>query len=220
MPGFGRLVATDDRDRAHLARRLLAPDAPLPASRYYIAPTPLDQKNTSTCVAHAWTHYLGCSPIRQSGPPPFELYDECIATDEFAENDVDPARQFGTSVRAGAKALQRRGYLGGYSWAFSLEDALAWVLGGKGPMVVGTSWFSGMMRADAEGIIRATGPELGGHAYLLIGASRTRGMARILNSWGPSYAQRGRAWLPFEDLSKLITEGGEACTATEIRRPS
>lgn len=75
-----------------------------------------------------------------------------------------------------------------------------------------------MSRPGPDGFIRSTGASVGGHAYTLIGASRERGAFRILNSWGRSWGERGRAWISGEDLQHLVdggNQGGELRVALE-----
>lgn len=80
------------------------------------------------------------------------------------------------------------------------------------------------MPHDKTGYIAPTGPDEGGHAWLIIGANRnrgnpdrTKGAIRMINSWGDSWgSQRGRAWITFRDLDKLIQDDGEACVASEV----
>ena len=40
---------------------------------------------------------------------------------------------------------------------------------------------------------------------------------RAVNSWGEGWGQRGRFWLTFGDLDKLIKADGEACVAIETK---
>jgi C1A family cysteine protease len=80
-----------------------------------------------------------------------------------------------------------------------------------------------MFMADSEGYIDDIGgKDVGGHAYVLIGANRLKqskhgiGAVRILNSWGTGWEDHGRAWISFEMLRWLLSQDGEACAATEL----
>ena len=65
------------------------------------------------------------------------------------------------------------------------------------------------------GVIVDTGPNRGGHAYLLAGYNRRQGLFRILNSWSERWGQNGRAWIEGETLERLLNRAGEAVTAIE-----
>jgi hypothetical protein len=197
----------------------LPPPTVLPSSRAWRTGPVLDQGATGTCVGHAWRDWLSAAPVMDdptAGPSAFDIYDAAILVDEWADNDADPQRQFGTSVRAAAKVIQGLGYLSSYVWAASAEEARDFVLG-KGPVVLGVNWYSEMFTPDASGLIRVAGTLAGGHALLAIGYSTRRGAFRLLNSWGRAWADQGRCWISGEGLGRLIAEDGEACAGLEIR---
>jgi hypothetical protein len=232
VPGLGRLIAKDPRD--HQFRLAAHPLASAVVSRksktWSIFVKPLDQGNTGTCVAHAWKGRLLAAPVihRQTEEPsPFQLYDECIKLDEWTENDVDPDRQYGTSVRAGAKALVARGLISEYRWTDQVDEAADWISGVDsegnfvgGPVVIGVNFYYSMFTLDTGGYMRIE-PDTtlaGGHCMLLIGWDQKRGRFRGLNSWSSSWGQNGRFWLDGETAQRLFSENGEVCIPTESTR--
>lgn len=209
--GLGRHFAPDDRDTNYRMSALLA-DEPLPRYRYWRAGRVLDQGSYPHCVGFSWRKFLEAAPMMtKTGPTPQHIYHEAQKIDEWPGEDYA-----GTSVRAGVKVLHRLGHIQEYRWAFSTDDIFRWVLT-RGPVIVGTPWLRDMFYPDREGYIKPTGAHSGGHAYTLVGASRVRGAFRILNSWGRGWGQWGRAWIAGEDLAVLMSDWGEACTATEKR---
>lgn len=230
MPGFGRLEAVDPRDENHLMQMVLS-TAPAPAAIVdkitYRTGTYVDQGETGTCVGQGWRNLLSAEPIRTTkGPSAFDIYDAAIAIDEWKQNDADVKRQYGTSVRAGAKVLQEWGFLERYVWAKSAGDIMEWMLAGLGGVVIGTNWYDGMMTPDADGVIHITGRSRGGHCTYVYGADRPGGMFLIQNSWGPGWGgwrnpvggQRsnlGKCRISVMDMDRLIRENGEACTPVE-----
>jgi hypothetical protein len=193
---------------------------------------PLDQGDTGTCVHFGWRYWMATAPIIQSDigefPLHYEIYDAAIQIDEWPDNDDDTERQFGTSVRAGAKVLQDWGYLGTYHWAWDIESTANWLAGidaeGRfvgGPVVIGVNWYYGMFRTDAEGFLRVnpTDRVAGGHCVCLTGWNEKRGFAYGINSWSAQWGKKGRFYIPGELLDRLIREDGEVCTSSEIRRP-
>lgn len=203
------MVAPDPKEAANVV------------SKYHYTDLVLDQGMTSHCVGAAGRGWLSAGPVRNlSGPDMHQLYAAAQLVDEWPGEE--PA-YFGTSVRALFKVLKAQGYVSEYRWAFSLEPVINHVLT-KGPMTLGTLWVAGMMETDNLGFIHLDGNEVGGHAYLMIGANRekkcpdgSRGAARIVNSWSESWGEKGRAWISFKDLSSLIQNYGEACTAVEVK---
>lgn len=211
---YGRLPAPDDRDHGYSVLRLgVKPSGRTsrywPDNRWWG-----DQGSHPHCVAYAWLHFLSDGPVYQRPPypnvKPPKLYDLAQTLDEFPGDDYD-----GTSVRGGAKALRRLGYVGDFLWAFDLAAVVNTILE-VGPVVIGVNWYEGMERPNRAGVIRATGKVLGGHAVVLNGVNTSTAALRVKNSWGRSWGNEGRASLPFEDFERLLREDGEACLATEI----
>lgn len=210
--GLGRRQAPDERDRAFLLKEILP--EPTRDYRYWWARgAQLDQGNTGTCVGHAWAHYIEDGPVTHKGTiDPFQIYDRATELDEWQGNEGD--RYFGTSVRAGVKALAEKGLVTEYRWAFTLHDVVQTLLT-AGPVVVGTDWHQSMSTPDPDGFVRPDGNVVGGHAYLLNGVSVRTRKFRFKNSWGTSYGFSGSAWICFEDFEPLFKAQGEACLAIE-----
>lgn len=219
--GLGRLISKDDRDQKHLLPRRAAQAAGVETRHWYLPPS-IDQGPTSSCVGHGWAHKILAGPVTNKLPiSPFDLYRQCQDVDEWPGSESDPPQYEGSSVRAGAKVLQRMGLIGGYKWAPNATVAFEHVLT-TSPVVVGTSWHEGMANPDQKtGLMTLTGGNLGGHCYLIGGATRQRGgMFRILNSYGRGWAKNGRAWISVKDMDVLIKDDGEACVDLEVKQGS
>ncbi len=218
--GLGRLYLEDTDDLGYLMRNFAEIyEAPLPVYKYYWPGPVLDQGQTPQCVEFSWNGWLMASPIRNKKiEPRATLYCEAQKIDPWPGDCSDP-KYDGTSVRAGAKVLQRMGRVDTYLWAFTVADIANWLLSGKGPVVFGTRWYKGMFKPDSQGIVHVDPQSgtAGGHAYLCLGYnSRTR-MFRFQNSWGTNWGQSGRFWMSADDVEILLQSRGEACTAIEIR---
>ena len=212
--GLGRKIAPDPRDRAFPMASVI-PEKPERDYRYWWPNAWTgDQGKTSSCVAYAWTHWLASGPVTQATAPPvdpWDLYQECVRTDEFPGEEDD-----GTSIRAGAQALRRRGYIDSFWWATDVDTVVDAIIT-RGPVVFGTWWHAGMAWPGKNGLIRASGTKFGGHGYLGDGASRKKELIRIKNSHGRVYGENGFAYIPFEDMDKLLKDRGECCLAIERR---
>jgi hypothetical protein len=220
--GLGRIISPDARDenfRVRLTSRTLTPEQQMAIARgwrYWHSGEPfLDQDDEPACVGFAWAHWLDAGPIRHSfrltNRHGMDFYKAAKRHDEWPGEDYD-----GSSIRGGAKALVELGYASEYRWAKTAEEAAHSILL-DGPMVVGFEWTMDM-HVPRGGIMRASGRSLGGHAFVLTGVSTKLEMFRVKNSWGRSWADQGRSWLPFSDFDALMPNWGEACIALEVRR--
>lgn len=230
QPGFGRIYAEDPRDDKYLARPLLAVEPPTRKTVYYaMFSKPLNQGLTGTCVGHAGKHFMLTAPTIQTKPAveptAITLYKEACTRDEWTFNDSGDL-QFGTSIRGMMKALQDRGLIGSYVWGRTVDDVIDWICSGKGPVILGTDWYRSMMQTTDEGIMQVdfSSGRAGGHGYLVSGWDNKKGLLTGPNSWGDTFGRKlksgkrdGRFRLDPTKADRLISEGGEAGMAVELR---
>jgi hypothetical protein len=223
---LGRLQHTDVRDACYL----LPHPVKLPSTTkktWADGGKAWDQGQTSECVAYSSNRFLIASPVRQHVWPAGidAFYAECQKVDPWRDEPHD-----GTTVRAAFKVLQAAGYVSEYRWAFDVPTIVNQLLT-VGPVVAGSDWTSSMFDVDAHGFVHvsATGTDYdvaGGHAYLLSGVDRKKkcpdgsvGAFQITNSWGPSWAVNGQAWISLVDFGILMNHEGEAAVAVEVKVP-
>lgn len=182
---------------------------------HYTGGVVLDQGVEGACVGFGLAHQLNAGPITMrpqlTSPEARAIYLEAQRFDEWPGEGYS-----GSSVNGGCLALRAAGRIESFHWAFTLNDVVDAVLR-LGPVTMGTDWYTGMMNPDLSGMLRATGQIEGGHAYLLAGANRILRKAKIKNSWGSGWGERGHAWISFDDLERLILQNGEAAIIIERR---
>jgi len=216
---LGRVYKPDKRDGKFQMLSVLPKQTPGITYKYWWSSGWWgDQGHTPHCVAFSWAHWLSAGPITQKksrigGKSPFDtnqLYNDAQKLDIWPGENYD-----GTSVRAGAKVLQKAGYIKNYLWSWDLETTIHALLT-SGPVVVGTWWYYDMFFPSKSGRISASGSKMGGHAYLLDGVNVKKKLFRIKNSWGRNWGKNGFAYISFDDMEKLIIDQGEVCLSTEI----
>ena len=214
--GLGRLPSADERDKNFLMKALLPKVITITSKYWDDRGWWGNQGSTPQCVGYSLSHWLENSPITHTSTPPVvnptDIYKQAQLIDDWPGTDYD-----GTSVRAGAKVLQGMGFISSYVWAFDLATTIDAVLT-KGPVVVGTNWYNDMFWPNSEGLIKVGGANAGGHAYLINGVNTKTKLFRIKNSWGQSWGIKGRAWISFSDMERLIHEDGEVLLGVEVSK--
>lgn len=218
--GLGRLYVPDVRDARYPMRAILGPQTTTGRSQFWAVGPILDQGTTPQCVGYCAKQFLQTAPtVTLDGPSATELYHMAQARDEWPGENYD-----GSSVRGVAKALQDLGRLASYVWAANAIDVRDWVVT-HGPVMFGTLWFDAMFKPctgwlcglfGKRYVLSVKGKVAGGHAYLVTGYDAKKDRFEITNSWGPTWANKGRAWLKFADAERLlVAHQGEACAAVE-----
>jgi len=198
---FGRYFAPDARDRRYGVRVRRTTGRKL----WNEGPRWFDQDVAPCCVGAAWYHWLACAPFMGQYLKPLGIYHAAQRCDEWEGEDYE-----GTSVRAGAKVLAELGFIERYEWATSVDAVISAVLA-DGPVVMGTDWLAGMDAPASVHQWRATGRNLGGHAWLITGVDTRLGWFRCRNS----HLGNARGYLPIDDVPELLARQGEACLAIE-----
>lgn len=80
------------------------------------------------------------------------------------------------------------------------NDAIVDALSGGYPVVFGMDVDTGFQATGADGMVRFSGPGLGGHAMLIVGADVTKRLFTARNSWGQGWGDSGYCYIPFKAL--------------------
>jgi hypothetical protein len=212
--------AYDERDNRYLVRSLHLPVTVDVTKMWFADGWWGNQGSTPHCVAYAFTHWLNDGPQlfslfrhRRPGVDTREIYCEAQKVDEW-EGDCDNPQYDGTSIRAGAKVMQARGFIEHYYWARSVDEliqAVQWV----GPVVIGTYWYHGMSWPDRDGFIYPGGTLQGAHATVVNGVDMEAEVIRLKNSWGRHWGDNGHAWMHLADFTRLFNIWCDACVLTQ-----
>jgi len=201
-----RLPEFDPKSR-NFPIRALIPSKP-PRSYTWESDKVLDQGTEGACVGYGWSQELLCSPAIVPGVN--NLFARGVYVDARKVDEWPGEAYEGTSVIAGARVIKVRGFMAEYRWAFSVDD-LVMAIGYEGPAVLGTNWYTGMADTDRAGDVHVTGKVEGGHCIAAIGVDIEARRFILVNSWGESWGIRGRCYLSFDDMERLIHEEGEMC---------
>lgn len=125
------------------------------------------------------------------------LWDRAKETDEWP--DTNPGDENGTSVRAAAGILRKRGHV---DWAGRMADDSSAERATYAPD-----------QLDGIASVRWARSVDEVHAALGNTEADRLGAVPLLNSWGPSYPRR--VWMPDAVLERLITEDGEVGVPTD-----
>lgn len=207
-----RLVHFDERSRDFPVMASIEHQEPI--ARTWECKTVLDQGAEGACAAFAFAHELIAEPVHYPATAGWAIgvYHDAQRIDQWPGGAYPGARprMSGTSVLAVAKVCAARGFVPEYRWAFGLDEMIL-AVGHCGPAVIGVSWYEGMRKPGEDGFLRTSGRVIGGHAVAVIGVHPSAHSFLIQNSWGAGWGVRGRAWISFADMAKLLEHGGECC---------
>lgn len=207
---FDRLPEFDVKSLSYPIRALVANK---PRRSYtWSVPVKLDQGPIGACTGFGWAHEIAARPKPDAtitNEYALSIYYRAQQLDEYPGEDYE-----GSSVLGGAKAVMELGKLREYRWALgpgaeAAENDLALAVGYKGPAVMGTNWYEGMMEPDVDGYLRPTGNIVGGHCYLVHGYNIKWGY-KVWNSWGTGFY----GYITPADMITILSNEGEACIPT------
>lgn len=218
-PRLDRLPQFDEKSRSFPITAVVTEQAPVRSMTWY-CPAWLDQGQEGACVGFSWAHELNALPAKAVVDDKFAreaIYRAAQKIDEWAGEAYE-----GTSVLAGAKIVQRLGFIDQYRWAFGVDD-LVRAVGYTGPAVIGVPWLSSMFRPRPSGLLevsRKTSDIAGGHAIMIRGITlrpKIKGepinepVFRLRNSWGRDWGADGDCFVKVSDMEWLLDQDGEAC---------
>lgn len=204
-PRLGRHVEHDER-----SRNFPAPGGKLTSVNHRHYGRVLDQGQLASCTGNAMVDCLMTGPLRVKGrilheADAVKVYELATTLDSIP--GAYPPSDTGSSGLAAAKACVKLGLASSYSHAFGLDACLAALV--LSPVAIGVPWYESMFTPDSTGTLHVAGKVAGGHEVTLIGLDAKRERVRVLNSWGASWGEHGRAWLSFADLGRLLSESGD-----------
>jgi len=101
-------------------------------------------------------------------------------------------------------------------------DTLRWELAAGHPVVMGARIYESFERLGEDATVPLpSGVYVGGHALCLVGYSDARKAFRIQNSWGSTWGDQGRAWLPYAYATHVFWTGElHAVRAVRVAAPT
>lgn len=214
-PDMGRgLINHDERSKMYPATDLV-PASAKPRTRTWRRGSAYDQGQTSMCVAYTGKGVLNTLLMSRAVPRKTRLaYD---VNDFYAgaqRNDEWPGEGYDGSSGLGLlRYLKSIGLISEYRWSFGLDQALL-TLSHVGPLGIGVMWTQDMFTPDADGFIRPTGEDAGGHEIEVTGINVPGRYVVVTNSWGTGWGLNGRAKISWDDFDSLLGNRGDAYTIT------
>lgn len=178
-----------------------------------------DQGSTSSCVGQTVKGVLNTSPLSAEVPyrtrAAYDAYSFYRNGQDYDEWPGEEPDYFGTSANGVCKYLKKTGVISEYRWCFGLDDVID-TLVQHGPVAIGVWWYERMMTTDADGFIKPSGRQIGGHEVELHGVKIDDEYVIGTNSWGLGWGVRGRFNLRWTDLDSLLRDQGDAVTITRL----
>ena len=184
----------------------------------------LDQGDVGSCTGNAGIGCLGTQPYYSSIPRSnvytldeagaLELYSAAEIIDGSGPYPPNDNGSYGLSI---AKALQNAGLISSYQHTFTLDDALKALT--IYPIMVGMNWYSSMFHPLPDGRVLPTGAIMGGHEVEASEIDAVNQRVWFWNSWGPNWGVKGRFYLTFRDLGKLLAQQGDVIVLIPSNTP-
>lgn len=182
-------------------------------------PVPNPDQCHGECTGVAKACQLNARGNRKTGrvlgmPTVHELYGLASSLDPFPGDWTAPQWvDQGSSGLASAKAAQQLGLGGEYRWLFGGADQVVQAIMDDTVVSVGTWWTDGMFDRDPVGLIRATGPQVGGHQWVVHRYDKRRDLIGGLCWWGGfKYF-----WMHRGEFAELLADDGDAHVQTAIQ---
>ena len=237
-PRLDRVPQYDPASRGFQVRQLLEERGPQRGKAHRPAHPTLDQGRDGACVGFSIATAMNASPRRIK---PELGYDDAFAAYKDAQRiDPWPGEDYsGTSVLAGLKVAQQRGWISGYRWCgagsgTAIDDVVD-SLRTVGSVIFGIPWYRSMFDARRGGFLEVD-PKSGLAGYHAIAGIAFRyapipGLDRVKrehvvmqNSWGSWsgakwYGVPGHAYVLIESIEQHLLPRsvyGEAAVPVEV----
>lgn len=186
----------------------------------------LDQGQLGSCTGNASDGVLGTDPFFGSLPTDFDFSETTAVSIYELATQLDnvsgqyPPTDTGSTGLAAAKACKQKGFISGYTHAFSIDDVINGLQ--SGPAITGISWFNSFDTPDANGVVSLPSNAYvrGGHEVEIIEVDMTNELFTLPNSWGPGWGLNGYFKIPFGVYEKLLAEGGDATFFVPLSQPA
>jgi hypothetical protein len=226
-PRIDRIPRHDDASRMYAAVDRLDVGVPRTSKLLRPGPLALNQRREGGCGGWSAALGLNASPMRHKPPltdaDAQSLYYEAQQNDPYPGGEypgASPAGQGGTDLISVAKAMQRRGLISSYYWAFGIDDLVRVLRSGYGAQL-GIPWYASQYETEPSGkvVVDPTSELVGYHAiwalcfrYAPIPGYTRRRVEHVVwqNSWGEVdygvewYGLGGHGFVLVEDLEPLL----------------
>jgi hypothetical protein len=146
-----------------------------------------------------------------------QLYSEATAVDPWP--GTYPPDDTGSSGLAVAKVLKDRGWISGYQHTFTFEDMQAALQ--NGPVLLGINWYNNFFD-PIDGVISVGENDevAGGHEICVDEIDMENQRFGFTNSWGDSWGDNGRGYIPFDLMKRLLKEDGDVVVLVPLDQPA